>query len=91
MQVCYCQGEFVNTIWKRLMSDMESFRNETRSWLEVNCPASMRLPEKEEDMIYYPEYIITKSEIYLKNNIEGSIILNLEFRLLKKKKSSGCN
>ena len=33
------------------MSDMESFRNETRSWLAVNCPASMRLPEKEEDMI----------------------------------------
>ncbi|MBT3426609.1 MAG: acyl-CoA dehydrogenase [Gammaproteobacteria bacterium] len=33
------------------MSDLESFRSATRDWLEANCPASMRLPEREEDMI----------------------------------------
>ena len=33
------------------MSEMESFRTATRNWLEENCPASMRLPEREEDMI----------------------------------------
>jgi len=26
------------------MSDLESFREETRDWLEANCPASMRIP-----------------------------------------------
>jgi acyl-CoA dehydrogenase len=26
------------------MSDLESFRSETRAWLEDNCPAEMRLP-----------------------------------------------
>lgn len=33
------------------MSDLDSFRTATRNWLEANCPASMRLPEREEDMI----------------------------------------
>ena len=26
------------------MSNLESFRDETRSWLEANCPASVRQP-----------------------------------------------
>ena len=26
------------------MSDLESFRRETRAWLEANCPAEMRRP-----------------------------------------------
>ncbi|MFZ4688124.1 MAG: acyl-CoA dehydrogenase family protein [Polymorphobacter sp.] len=26
------------------MADLESFRNETRAWLEANCPAEMRTP-----------------------------------------------
>jgi alkylation response protein AidB-like acyl-CoA dehydrogenase len=28
------------------MSDLETFRSETRDWLEANCPASMRWPER---------------------------------------------
>lgn len=30
------------------MSNLESFRKETRDWLEANCPASMRQPMKDE-------------------------------------------
>jgi len=30
------------------MSDLETFRNETRDWLEANCPESMRQPMKSE-------------------------------------------
>lgn len=30
------------------MSDLESFHDETRAWLEANCPDSMRLPMKSE-------------------------------------------
>jgi acyl-CoA dehydrogenase len=30
------------------MSNLESFRNETRDWLEANCPDSMRTPIKSE-------------------------------------------
>jgi acyl-CoA dehydrogenase len=32
-------------------SDLEKFRDETRSWLEANCPASMRTPLKSDDEI----------------------------------------
>lgn len=28
------------------MTDLEAFRNETRAWLEENCPASMRTPAR---------------------------------------------
>jgi acyl-CoA dehydrogenase len=31
------------------MSDLEAFRNETRAWLEANCPAEMRQPPRSED------------------------------------------
>ena len=30
------------------MSDLESFRAETRAWLEANCPAEMREPVRDE-------------------------------------------
>ncbi len=30
------------------MSDLETFRAETRAWLEANCPAEMRKPAKDE-------------------------------------------
>jgi alkylation response protein AidB-like acyl-CoA dehydrogenase len=32
------------------MSDLETFRAETRTWLEQNCPASMRMPMPEEEV-----------------------------------------
>ena len=31
------------------MSDLETFRAETRAWLEANCPAEMREPVRDED------------------------------------------
>ncbi len=31
------------------MSDLESFRAETRAWLEANCPPEMRLPLKDDE------------------------------------------
>ena len=34
------------------MSDLEQFRQETRTWLEENCPASMRTPAKGFDDLY---------------------------------------
>ncbi|AKM06284.1 acyl-CoA dehydrogenase family protein [Pelagerythrobacter marensis] len=35
------------------MSDLESFRAETRAWLEANCPAEMREPAQGEDDAYW--------------------------------------
>ncbi len=35
------------------MSDLETFRNETRSWLEANCPAEMRQPVRDDDDVYW--------------------------------------
>lgn len=34
------------------MADLETFRKETRAWLEENCPASMRTPMPEEEIIW---------------------------------------
>ncbi len=31
------------------MTDLETFRKEARAWLEANCPAEMREPQKSED------------------------------------------
>jgi alkylation response protein AidB-like acyl-CoA dehydrogenase len=35
------------------MSDTEQFRQQTRDWLEANCPESMRTPELEEYDTYW--------------------------------------
>ncbi|MEL6528751.1 MAG: acyl-CoA dehydrogenase family protein [Pseudomonadota bacterium] len=35
------------------MSDLETFRNETRAWLEANCPEEMREPVRDEDDVYW--------------------------------------
>ena len=32
------------------MSDLNAFRNETRDWLEANCPESMRTPMSQGDV-----------------------------------------
>ena len=34
------------------MADLETFRAETRAWLEANCPASMRTPTVEEEVVW---------------------------------------
>ncbi len=35
------------------MADLETFRQETRAWLEANCPPEMREPARDEDDIYW--------------------------------------
>ncbi len=35
------------------MADLETFRQETRAWLEANCPAEMREPVRDEDDVYW--------------------------------------
>ena len=35
------------------MSDLETFRSETKAWLEANCPAEMREPARDEADIYW--------------------------------------
>ena len=48
------QGDVV--VWRKVffeeknMSELETFRAETRAWLEENCPASMRTPMPEREM-----------------------------------------
>ena len=34
-------------------SELESFRAETRAWLETNCPAEMRQPVRDEEDVYW--------------------------------------
>ncbi len=34
------------------MSNLETFRQETRTWLEANCPASMRTPQSRSEGVY---------------------------------------
>lgn len=34
-------------------SDLESFRAETRAWLEASCPAEMRAPVRDEDDVFW--------------------------------------
>jgi alkylation response protein AidB-like acyl-CoA dehydrogenase len=35
------------------IADLETFRGETRAWLEANCPAEMRQPVRDEDDVYW--------------------------------------
>ena len=35
------------------MSDLETFRNETRAWLEANCPPEMRQPVRDDADVYW--------------------------------------
>ncbi|MEL6238235.1 MAG: acyl-CoA dehydrogenase family protein [Pseudomonadota bacterium] len=35
------------------MSELETFRTQTRAWLEANCPAEMRQPVREDDDVYW--------------------------------------
>ncbi len=35
------------------MADLDTFREETRAWLEANCPAEMRDPVRDESDIYW--------------------------------------
>jgi alkylation response protein AidB-like acyl-CoA dehydrogenase len=35
------------------MSDLETFRSETRAWLEANCPPEMREPARDDSDVYW--------------------------------------
>ena len=35
------------------MADLETFRTETRAWLEANCPEEMRQPVRDEEDVYW--------------------------------------
>jgi len=35
------------------MDDLETFREETRGWLEANCPEEMRQPVRDDDDVYW--------------------------------------
>ncbi|MEO9461253.1 MAG: acyl-CoA dehydrogenase family protein [Marinomonas sp.] len=35
------------------MSDLDTFRSETKAWLEANCPAEMRQPVRDDDDMYW--------------------------------------
>ncbi len=35
------------------MADLDTFRSETRAWLEANCPEEMRQPARDEEDVYW--------------------------------------
>src|ERR1700755_2174060 len=39
--------------WNAAMSDLETFRKETRAWLEANCPPEMRRPMASEEDTFW--------------------------------------
>jgi alkylation response protein AidB-like acyl-CoA dehydrogenase len=50
------------------MADLETFRTETRAWLEANCPASMRTPMVEEEVVWggrKQEWVNPESKVWL--------------------------
>ena len=55
------------------MSDLETFRAETRSWLEDNCPASMRTATPEVEVIWggrKQDWVNPDSKIWLERIAE---------------------
>ena len=55
------------------MSNLEEFRKETRSWLEENCPQSMRTPTPEEEVIWggrKQEWVNPDSKIWMERMAE---------------------
>ena len=55
------------------MTDLQTFREETRSWLENNCPASMRTPTPENEVIWggrKQEWVNPDSKVWLERMAE---------------------
>jgi acyl-CoA dehydrogenase len=48
---CGCQWSRKTKIEEKLVSDLDQFRQEIRSWLESNCPPEMRKPVRGEDQM----------------------------------------
>lgn len=50
------------------MTDLNAFRDQTRTWLEANCPASMRTPGGEAEVVWggrRQEYVNPESKLWL--------------------------
>lgn len=55
------------------MTNLDTFRQETRDWLEANCPPSMRTPTPEDEVIWggrTQEFKNPESEIWLDRMVE---------------------
>ncbi len=55
------------------MSDLTTFRQETRAWLEENCPPSMRTATPEEEVIWggrQQEFVNPESKLWLERMVE---------------------
>jgi len=55
------------------MTDLNAFREEARSWLEDNCPASMRTPTPEEEVIWggrNQEWVNPDSKVWMERMAE---------------------
>ena len=48
------------------MTDLETFRTETRAWLEANCPPEMRGPMHEDDQFYGGRNAVFKNDAQLR-------------------------
>ncbi|MBN09077.1 MAG: acyl-CoA dehydrogenase [Flavobacteriaceae bacterium] len=63
----------------KLNIDLENFRLETRAWLEVNCPASMRKPIKDSSEMFWggrnPEFTSQDQKIWFENMLEKKWIV----------------
>ncbi len=55
------------------MSDLNAFREETRAWLEDNCPASMRTPTPENEVVWggrKQEWVNPDSKVWMERMAE---------------------
>ena len=55
------------------MSDLDAFRTEVRSWLEENCPESMRTPMPEEETVWggrSEKFVNPDSKVWLERMAE---------------------
>ena len=55
------------------MSDLEQFRSDTRAWLEANCPASMRTPTPDDEVVWggrRQQWVNPESKIWLERMAE---------------------
>ena len=55
------------------MSDLDTFRAETRAWLEENCPASMRTATPEEEVVWggrRQEWVNPDSKVWMERMAE---------------------
>ena len=66
------------------MSDLEQFRQETRAWLQENCPQSMRTPVKGFEDFYKLPYnpILEKGSGWEASEVNGPGLIMVEEKFL---------